>query len=63
VQDGKSTLFHPTFKSETDFTVPAVCSASPDWVMKIKRRRNRASEASEKIFEKIRGKQCKYVFK
>jgi len=59
--DGKSTLFRPTFKSETDFTVPAVCSVSPDWGIKIKC--NRASGASEKIFEKIRGKQCKYVFK
>ena len=51
--DGKSTLFRPTFKSESDFTIPAVYVPRPlaDWGMKIKC--NRASGASEKIFEKI----------
>jgi len=29
VQDGKSTLFRPTFKSEMDFTIPAVYVPHP----------------------------------
>jgi len=58
VQDGKSTLFLPTFKSETDFTVLAVYVLSPDWGVKMK-----CNRAREKIFEKIRGRLCKYVLK
>jgi len=56
--DGKSMIFRPTFKSETDFTVPAVYAPCP--LMGVKIKCNRASGASEKIFEKITGKQCKY---